>query len=57
MMQDGGMLVDNLAERCSDEEWKAVVRDFFHTETEPTLTEQCNDCPTCPLYDHALPGH
>jgi len=33
MMQDGGMLVDNLAERCSDEEWKAVVRDFFHTET------------------------
>jgi glycine cleavage system H lipoate-binding protein len=32
-MQDGGVLVDNLAERCSDEEWQTVVREFFHTDT------------------------
>lgn len=29
MYQDGGVPVENLAERCSDEEWHAVTQQFF----------------------------
>ncbi len=29
MYQDGGLLLDNLADHCSDEEWKKVAREFF----------------------------
>jgi glycine cleavage system H protein len=32
MYQDGGVMVDNLADRCSDEEWKRITREFFLTE-------------------------
>jgi glycine cleavage system H protein len=34
MMQDGGVIVDNLAERCSDLEWQGLTRDFFLNEEE-----------------------
>jgi glycine cleavage system H protein len=34
MYQDGGMLMDNLADRCSDEEWERVVEVFFLTEAK-----------------------
>jgi len=32
MMQDGGVLLDGLADRCSDEEWNAIANEFFLTE-------------------------
>ncbi len=32
MYQDGGILVSNLSERCSDEEWKRLTKEFFLTE-------------------------
>ncbi|MBI4535002.1 MAG: glycine cleavage system protein H, partial [Ignavibacteriae bacterium] len=32
MYQDGGMLLDNLADRCSDDEWKKVAKEFFLVE-------------------------
>jgi hypothetical protein len=32
MYQDGGVMVSNLSERCSDEEWKGVAKEFFLTE-------------------------
>jgi glycine cleavage system H protein len=32
MYQDGGVIVPNLSERCSDEEWKGVTKEFFLTE-------------------------
>lgn len=34
MMQDGGMIVENLAERCSDPEWKALAKEFFLHEEQ-----------------------
>jgi glycine cleavage system H protein len=40
MYQDGGVLMKNLADRCSDEEWDAIVREFFHVETKPKETKQ-----------------
>lgn len=32
MYQDGGIMVSNLSERCSDEEWKGLTEEFFQTE-------------------------
>ena len=32
LMQDGGVLVEHLSERCSDEEWRQIAREFFLTE-------------------------
>ncbi len=32
MYQDGGVILTNLSERCSDEEWKGITREFFLTE-------------------------
>jgi glycine cleavage system H protein len=32
MYQDGGVMVSNLSERCSDEEWKGLTKEFFLTE-------------------------
>jgi len=32
MYQDGGVIVESLSERCSDEEWKGVTTEFFLTE-------------------------
>jgi hypothetical protein len=32
MYQDGGVMMNNLADRCSEEEWKHLVREFFLTE-------------------------
>jgi hypothetical protein len=29
MMQDGGVMVEDLADRCSDEEWETITREFF----------------------------
>jgi len=29
MLQDGGLVIPHLAERCSDEEWNALVQEFF----------------------------
>jgi len=31
MYQDGGAMLDNLGDRCSDEEWERLVRTFFLT--------------------------
>lgn len=33
MMQDGGVLLGDLADRCSDEEWNAITNEFFLTES------------------------
>jgi glycine cleavage system H protein len=35
LMQDGGVMVESLAERCSDEEWKSICKDFFLYEEHP----------------------
>jgi glycine cleavage system H protein len=32
MYQDGGVMIGNLSERCSDEEWRGVTKEFFLTE-------------------------
>lgn len=32
MYQDGGVMVSNLSERCSDEEWEGLTKEFFLTE-------------------------
>ena len=32
MYQDGGVMVSNLSERCSDEEWNGLTKEFFLTE-------------------------
>jgi glycine cleavage system H protein len=32
MYQDGGVMIPNLSERCSDEEWKGITKEFFLTE-------------------------
>jgi glycine cleavage system H protein len=32
MYQDGGVLLKDLSDRCSDEEWKRVVKEFFLTD-------------------------
>ena len=32
MFQDGGVLVNNLADRCSDDEWRRLVKEFFLAE-------------------------
>ncbi len=32
LMQDGGVMVDNLVDRCSDEEWEVLRREFFLAE-------------------------
>jgi glycine cleavage system H protein len=29
MFQEGGVMLQNLADRCSDEEWRAIARQFF----------------------------
>jgi glycine cleavage system H protein len=29
MYQDGGVMVNNLSDRCSDEEWSRLVKEFF----------------------------
>jgi len=34
LMQDGGVMVENLAERCSDEEWKTICKEFFMYEEQ-----------------------
>jgi glycine cleavage system H protein len=33
MYQDGGVMVSNLSERCSDEEWDRLTKEFFQTES------------------------
>jgi len=37
MYQDGGMIVNDLADRCSDEEWKAITTDFFLADDKAKL--------------------
>lgn len=34
MFQEGGVLLQNLADRCSDDEWSAIARKFFLVEAE-----------------------
>ncbi len=45
MYQDGGVLLNNLSDRCSEEEWKKVAKEFFLAEPtntrEPTSGEHC----------------
>lgn len=36
LFQDGGFMLDNLSDRCSDEEWARVVSEIFHVETMET---------------------
>ena len=38
--QDGGVVVANLCERCSDIEWNGVLKEFFLSDTQPTETQQ-----------------
>lgn len=30
--QDGGVIISDLSERCSDEEWRRICREFFNPE-------------------------
>jgi glycine cleavage system H protein len=32
LMQDGGVLLEDLSERCSDEEWRRIAKEFFLAE-------------------------
>lgn len=32
MYQDGGVMISNLSERCSNEEWQKLTKEFFLTE-------------------------
>ncbi len=32
MFQEGGVLLQNLADKCSDEEWSSIARQFFHVD-------------------------
>ena len=32
LFQDGGFMLENLSDRCSDEEWDRVVSEIFHVE-------------------------
>lgn len=34
MYQDGGVMLNNLADRCSEEEWKRVAKEFFLVEAD-----------------------
>lgn len=34
MFQEGGVLMQNLADHCSDDEWSAVARQFFLVDSE-----------------------
>jgi glycine cleavage system H protein len=36
MYQDGGVLMEGLTDRCSDDEWSRLVDKFFMTEVETT---------------------
>ena len=36
MYQDGGVLLKDLADRCSDEEWQQIVGEFFLTDVHIT---------------------
>jgi glycine cleavage system H lipoate-binding protein len=38
MYQDGGVLVHNLSDRCSDKEWAAIVSDVFLVQDDATRT-------------------
>ena len=40
MYQDGGVLVKNLADRCSDEEWSAITSEFFLADESSKETRQ-----------------
>jgi glycine cleavage system H lipoate-binding protein len=34
MFQEGGVLLQNLADKCSDTEWKSLAAKFFHVDAE-----------------------
>jgi glycine cleavage system H lipoate-binding protein len=34
MLQEGGVLLENLADRCSNEEWSSLAKRFFHVDGE-----------------------
>lgn len=36
LYQDGGVMMNNLADRCSDPEWRRLVKEFFLTEEQST---------------------
>lgn len=38
MFQDGGVLLDGLSDRCSDEEWDRVIREIFLIDDATTAT-------------------
>lgn len=37
-MQDGGLILGDLADHCSDEEWNALTNEFFLTDTRKQST-------------------
>jgi len=37
MYQDGGVMLTDLADRCSDEEWNRLIHEFFLADTETKL--------------------
>ena len=41
MYQDGGVMLDNLSDRCSEEEWGGILKQFFLVEdTTPNKTHE-----------------
>ena len=34
MYQEGGVLLQNLADKCSDEEWSAIAKQFFQVDSD-----------------------
>ncbi len=36
LYQDGGVMMNNLADRCSDPEWRRLVHEFFLTDEQST---------------------
>jgi len=40
MYQDGGVLVTNLCERCSDDEWNRLLKEFFLVNEQTKQSEK-----------------
>ena len=37
MFQEGGVLLQNLTDKCSDEEWSSIARQFFHADAHDVV--------------------
>jgi hypothetical protein len=34
MYQEGGVMLQNLADKCSDEEWRGIAKQFFQVDSK-----------------------